>query len=183
MHGKAEDDWAVLMRAALAGDAAAYARFLRAVTPVLRGVVRARGAGLGEAACEDVVQEVLLAIHLKRGTWRPDEPIRPWLYAIARYKVVDAFRSRGRGGIDVPIEDFAETLPAAAGPDPTEARDVERMLGLLDPRTAGLLRGIGVEGESIAEAGRRLGMTEGAVRVALHRGLKRLAELRGRHVE
>jgi DNA-directed RNA polymerase specialized sigma24 family protein len=85
------------MRAANRGDATAYRRLLQAVTPVLRGVVRARGAALGPEGCEDVVQEVLLAIHLKRQTWREDAPLRPWLYAIARHKVVDAFRAAGSG--------------------------------------------------------------------------------------
>ncbi len=57
------------------------------------------------------MQETLLAIHQKRHTWREDMPVRPWLYAIVRYKVVDAFRARGRR-VQVPIEDFAEVLPA-----------------------------------------------------------------------
>jgi DNA-directed RNA polymerase specialized sigma24 family protein len=91
------------MRAANRGDAVAYRRLLDAITPVLRGVVRARGASLGHEAREDVVQEVLLAVHLKRQTWREDQPLRPWLYAIARHKVVDAFRARGQR-VDLPIE-------------------------------------------------------------------------------
>jgi RNA polymerase sigma factor (sigma-70 family) len=176
------DAWGQLLVAANAGDARAYARFLQSVTPVLRGIVRARGGGLGEASCEDVVQEVLLAIHLKRHTWDPDSPVRPWLYAITRYKIVDAFRTRGRK-IDVPIEDFAEVLAAEAGPDPTDAADMDRMIGMLDGRSAEIVRKIGLEGVSVAETGQALTMSEGAVRVALHRALKRLAILRERHVK
>lgn len=177
-----EEDWAGLLLAANAGDGRAYARFLHAITPVLRGVVRARGHGLGEAQCEDVLQDVLLAIHLKRHTWQSDAPLRPWLYAIARYKVIDAFRARGRR-IDLPIEDFIAILPAEAAPDPTERGDIEKMVGMLDPRSARIVRGIGLEGASFAETGAALKMTEGAVRVALHRALKALAALRARHVE
>lgn len=178
----ADQDWDALMRAALAGDAAAYSRFLRAVSPVLRGVVRARGrASLGEAGCEDIVQEVLLAIHLKRHTWRPEDPIRPWLYAIARHKVADAFRARG-SRITLPVEDFAEMLAAPPDTDPTVASDMDRMIGMLDTRSADIVRGIGMNGDSIAETGTRLGMTEVAVRVALHRALKKLAALRERHL-
>lgn len=176
------DDWGKLLTAANAGDSRAYARFLQAVTPVLRGVVRARGMGLGAAACEDVVQEVLLAIHLKRHTWQPDAPVRPWLYAITRYKVVDAFRSRGNK-IDLPIEDFAEVLAADSGPDPTESADMAKMIGMLDDRSAEIVRKIGLEGSSVAETGQALKMSEGAVRVALHRALKALAILRERHVK
>lgn len=176
------DQWDPLLLAANAGDSRAYARFLQMVTPVLRGVVRARSGSLGEAACEDILQEVLLAVHLKRHTWRPDTPVRPWLYAIARYKVVDAFRARGRR-IDLPIEDFTDVLAAPPQTDPTDASDMARMIGMLDQRSAEIVRKIGLEGASIAETGAALVMKEGAVRVALHRALKQLAILRERHMQ
>ncbi len=176
------DDWGQLLTAANAGDSRAYAQFLQAVAPVLRGVVRAKGYGLGDAGCEDVLQEVMLAIHLKRHTWQQGTPVRPWLYAIARYKVVDAFRARGRTVV-LPIDDFAETLPAAAGPDPTEASDMAKMIGMLDSRSADIVRKICLEGSSSGETGAALNMSEGAVRVALHRALKTLTLLRKRHVK
>jgi RNA polymerase sigma factor (sigma-70 family) len=171
-----------LMRAANQGDATAYRRLLGVITPSLRSVVRARGAALGPEGCEDVLQDVLLAIHTKRHTWREDAPLRPWLYAIARHKVVDAFRARGRQ-IEVPIEDFAEALAADTGPDPTDARDMDKVLGQLDPRAAEIVRAIGQHGETTAETAARLDMTEGAVRVALHRALKSIARLRQRMIE
>ena len=171
-----------LLRAANRGDQRAYAEFLRAVTPIVRGIARTRGGGLGADVIEDIVQETLLAIHQKRHTWREDMAVRPWLYAIVRYKVVDAFRARGRR-VQVPIEDFAEVLPAAADPDPTERNDALRVIGALDPRSARIVRAIGIDGASIAETSAALDMTEIAVRVALHRGLKRLAQLRERMVE
>jgi RNA polymerase sigma-70 factor (ECF subfamily) len=176
------DDWGDLLAAANSGDSRAYGRFLRTVTPVLRGVVRAKGASLGEAGCEDVLQEVLLAVHLKRHTWQAGAPVRPWLYAITRYKVIDAFRSRGRG-INLPIEDFTDDLAADTGPDPTEAADMAKMIAMLDGRSAKIVQMIGIEGASTAEAGQALQMTEGAVRVALHRAFKALAMLRERHVK
>ena len=92
MMAEQGDLWGQLLAAANAGDARAYAKFLHTVTPVLRGIVRAKGDSFGAAGCEDVLQEVLLAIHLKRHTWDPGSPVRPWLYAITRYKVIDAFR-------------------------------------------------------------------------------------------
>ncbi|GGH57959.1 sigma-70 family RNA polymerase sigma factor [Frigidibacter albus] len=177
-----EVEWAALLRAANAGDARAYRRFLHAITPMLRGLVRARGGSLGAEHCEDIVQEVLLAIHLKRHTWRSDAPLRPWLYAIARHKVIDAFRARGQR-VDLPLGDFAELIAADPGPDPTEASDALRMIERLDPRSAEIVRAIGIDGEEIAETSRRLEMTEGAVRVVLHRAFKRLAALRERHIE
>ena len=170
------------MRAANRGDGVAYRRLLQAVTPVLRGVVRARGGALGPEGCEDVVQEVLLAIHLKRQSWREDAPLRPWLYAIARHKTADAFRARGHR-IDLPIDDFGDALPATEAADPTLAGDIERLLGRLEPRAADIVRGFGLRGETVADTAARLQMSEGAVRVALHRALKALSRLRERMME
>lgn len=172
-----EDEWAMLLHAADRGDSAAYRRFWDQVSPVMRGIVRARAGGLGDDACEDIVQEVLLAIHLKRHTWQADKPLRPWLYAIARHKVVDAFRKRGRR-VQLPIEDFAGVLPAVSGPDPFERHDAERLIERLDERSAEVLKGMALAGEDSAAVGLRLNMSDGAVRVALHRALKRLAVLR-----
>lgn len=177
-----DQSWEALMRAANRGDQRSYARLLTEVTPVVRGIVRARGGALGTEGCEDVVQEVLLTIHLKRQSWREDAPLRPWLYAVTRHKVVDAFRARGNR-VEIPVEDFAEVLPAPPGEDPFEARDMARVIDRLEPRAAQIVRAIGIEGESAAEAGARLGMSEGAVRVALHRALKTVARLRERMIE
>ena len=170
------------MIAANRGDAQAYRQVLTAITPVLRGLVRARGASLGPEGCEDVLQDVLLAIHLKRHTWREDAPLRPWLYAIARHKVADAFRARGQH-VDLPIEDFNETLADADAPDPMLAHDMNKVLDQLDPRAAEILRAFGMRGESLTETARRMQMTEGALRVALHRALHSVARLRERMFE
>src|ERR1700753_427916 len=105
------------MRLAISGDSAAYHRLLRQVTPVLRATAR-RGlarAGQPPDQSEDIVQEILLAVHLKRHTWDVNAPFAPWLFAIGRNKLIDALRRRGRR-IFVNVDDFAETLadePAA----------------------------------------------------------------------
>src|SRR4029450_10487869 len=111
--GAAEEEWAVLMRAAMAGDEAAYRTFLKAITPSIRAVARRNLAryGLDVGDGEDVVQDTLLAIHLKRQTWDQDRPIGPWISAIARNKFIDLMRRRGRA-IKVPIEDVAGSLAA-----------------------------------------------------------------------
>lgn len=169
-----DDEWSVLMRAALGGDGPSYARFLREVTPVLRGVVRAKGRSLTREQQEDVVQEVLLAIHRKRHTWRGDMPVRPWLYAIARHKVVDAFRAAG-SAVHLGLDAFDEVLVAEDGPDGLAGRDVSRLIGRLDQRSAEIVRSVELREEATAEVGARLGMTEGAVRVVLHRAIRRMA--------
>ncbi len=172
-----EAEWAALMRAALGGDRAAYRDLLVALTPVLRAAAR-QGClrfGLGVAEAEDVVQETLLALHLKRQTWDTAQPLGPWIRAIARNKLVDALRRRGRRGAEVDIDAFAEVLAAPEPDDSGIRRDVARHLQALAPGQRNVVQAIAVEGVSIREAAQRLTMTEGAVRVALHRGLATLA--------
>lgn len=175
---KTDDAFGDLMRAALAGDGGAYRRLLEAITPRLRAIATRSlsRAGIGAGEAEDVVQETLLAVHLKRHTWDPREPFAPWVGAIARNKAIDAMRRRGRR-IELAVDDFAEVLPAPEARDPTEGRDVERLLGRLGDRQRDIVRSVSVEDRSIRETAERLSMSEGAVRVALHRGLKALADL------
>lgn len=172
-----ELEWAAWMRAANAGDTAAYDRLLHDMAAALRPIAR-RGlarAGRSVADSEDVVQEVLLAVHLKRHTWDTAQPIGPWIRVIARHKIVDALRRRG-SRYDLPIDEFSETIPAPdEGPSLPE-REVDRHLEILPARQRLVVRTIAVEGASIGEAAARLNMTQGAVRVALHRGLAALAK-------
>lgn len=161
------------------GDGAAFARFLILVTPALRTVIRNRATDLPTDQHEDILQEVLLAIHLKRRTWRPDLPVRPWLYAVARYKVVDALRRRG-AALHLPIEDFTDVLPQDDEAAPLSVRDAETMLGLIDSRSAALVRAVALNGQTTEAAGQTVGLSPGAARVALHRAMKRLATIAGR---
>jgi RNA polymerase sigma-70 factor (ECF subfamily) len=171
-----EIDWAELMRAANAGDGAAYQRLLGALAPVLRANAR-RGlarAGRPAADAEDVVQETLLAIHLKRHTWDASAPIGPWIAAIARNKLIDALRRQNRH-VAVPIDDVSDFLAADEAPADVAAQSIERPLAALPERQRAVVRAIAVEGASISDAAKKLSISEGAVRVALHRGLASLA--------
>jgi RNA polymerase sigma-70 factor, ECF subfamily len=176
-----DDEWTDLMRSAISGDRVAYHRLLKAVTPVLRAAARRGLARAGQPVdqSEDIVQDILLAVHLKRHTWDVSAPFAPWLFAIARNKLIDALRRRGRR-IFVDIDDFAETL---AGETPAEAAspgEVAARLQSLPARQRDVLRSIAIDGASIKDTAARLSMSEGAVRVALHRGLTSLtAKLRG----
>lgn len=166
-----------MLNAALAGDEQAYAEFLRRAAGLVRRFAQRRMTH-GGLDPEDVVQETLLAIHLKRHTWRSDAPVGPWLYAIARFKMIDAFRRANRR-LEVPAGDDFD----AAAPEPEETaseREIDRALGCLPPREQAVVSAISVDGRSIAETARSLDMTEGAVRVALHRGLARIARTFGR---
>jgi RNA polymerase sigma-70 factor (ECF subfamily) len=169
-------DLSTLMRLARQGDDEAYRRLLLRIAVWLRTVVR-RGlvaAGRGTADCEDVVQETLLAMHLKRDTWDESQPIEPWVRGIARYKLLDHLRRRGfHDHLDV--DALAATLPSAGEPDAGAAIDSRRLLAGLPERQRRIVEEISIEGHRAAEVAGRLGMSEGAVRVALHRALKALA--------
>lgn len=174
--GADEEEWAVLMRAAMAGDEAAYRTFLKAVTPFIRAAARRSLAryGLSAADGEDAVQDTLLAIHLKRQTWDQDRPIGPWISAIARNKLIDLMRRRGRA-VQVPIEDVAASL---AGEETTAALDgyeVGRMLENLNEKQRTVVRSLAIDGASVRQTAERLNMTESAIRVTLHRAVKALA--------
>jgi RNA polymerase sigma factor (sigma-70 family) len=171
-----ENDWAVWMRAAMTGDAGAYRQFLVSVAPHVRAVARSRCRSLGapEGEVEDIVQEVLLTLHLKRGTWDRSRPIGPWVAAITRNKLIDILRQRGRH-ISVPIEDFMDSLQAEDLTPELSTRDIDTLLGHLKPQQREIVRSISLNGSSIRETAERLQMTEVAVRVTLHRALKALA--------
>lgn len=132
------------------------------------------GAPPGDA--EDLVQDVLLAIHLKRGTWDPDRPLGPWLSAIVRNKLIDSLRRKGRR-VTVTIEDVMETLAVAEDRDQSDRLDAEQLVSTLGDPQRDIVRSISIEGASVRETAERLRMSEGAVRVALHRALKSLAAL------
>jgi RNA polymerase sigma-70 factor (ECF subfamily) len=172
-----EAQWAELMGAARNGDGAAYERCLREIAQFLRPLVR-RGlfrVGANPAEMEDVVQDILIAVHLKRQTWDDSRPIAPWIAGIARYKIIDAARRRGRR-TDLPIEDFIDILPAETEPEAPSEREVSRSLDALPDGQRKVVQAIAIEGASIAVTAQTLNMSEGAVRVALHRGLGALAK-------
>jgi RNA polymerase sigma-70 factor (ECF subfamily) len=176
-----EDEWTGLMRSAISGDDAAYHRLLKAVTPVLRAAARRGLARAGQPAdqSEDIVQDILLAVHLKRHTWDADAPFAPWLFAIARNKLIDWLRRRGRR-VFVNIDDFAETIASEPAAETLPASEVAAQLQALPARQRDVLQSIAVESASIKDTAAKFAMSEGAVRVALHRGLASLtARLRG----
>lgn len=171
----ADDLWSKTMRAAMAGDEGAYRRLLIDIARSVRGMARAAfaRARMGDADIEDAVQETLLAIHLKRQTWDPDQKLGPWVNAIARHKIIDAMRRKGARKL-APIEDFEEILAAPEEDDPHALSDARKLMEQLTPRQREIVQSISLDGQSIAATAERLSMSEVAVRVALHRALKAL---------
>ena len=100
--------------------------------------------GLDGGEAEDIVQDVLLAIHLKRQTWDVDRPFGPWIMTIARNKLIDARRRRGNR-LTLPIDDLADILTAEGSDDATDRGDLDRLLGGLGERQRDLVRSLSVD--------------------------------------
>ncbi len=172
-----------LLLEALEGDNAAYAAFLGHASVRLRSYYRRRAASFADDI-EDLVQEAMLAIHNQRHTYRSDQPLTPWLYAIARYKLIDALRARAsRMAVLVSPEPGDEEGIDFASPEPLahEARrDLLVLIATLPDHFRLPIVHVKLEGLTVAEAARLLGMSESAVKIGIHRGLKALSRSVGR---
>jgi len=170
-----EQRWAAAMRSANRGCAQSYDRLLHEVAAALR-IVAAHGLrrGLSTGDVEDVVQECLIAIHIKRHTWDENRPFVPWLRAIAHHKMVDRMRARLRAR-EVTLDGHADTIPAPREPDRISEAAIARYLDALPPGQRAVVTALALEGESVGAVARRLNMSAGAVRVAMHRALAALA--------
>lgn len=160
------------MQASLTGESRAHRALLVALLPVLRRYFARKVSN--DADVEDLVQMTLIAVHERGDTYDPARPFGPWLFAIARYKMVDQFRrTRSYVGLDDISEiadehDFGEAVTARL--------DVEAQLATLSSKQAAAVRAIRIEGLSVAEAAARDGLSQSDVKISVHRGLKALAK-------
>jgi RNA polymerase sigma-70 factor (ECF subfamily) len=165
-----------LMLPSLAGDAAAYRIFLDELSAHLRSYLRRRLAGLPDEV-EDLLQELLFAVHNKRHTYDPKQPLTAWVQAIARYKLVDLLRRRSRGDMLTDPLDEDDQVFATTANDAAEAQyDVTKLLRGLPDRQRLPIIYVKIEGASVTDTAVRTGMSESAVKVGIHRGLRALAE-------
>lgn len=171
----AEPRLKALFVSGLDGSADDYRVFLSELTRHLRGYLRRRIPNFREDV-EDLVQEILLAVHNARHTFRPDEPLTAWVHAIARYKLMDFFRTRTRREwLHEPLDDH-EAIFAEPDDERIDARrDIGKLLGHLPDKQRLSIVHVKLDGLSVAEASRLTGLTESAVKVSIHRGLKALA--------
>lgn len=161
----------------LAGESVAYHTFLKELSAHLRAFLRGRLARLPDEV-EDLVQETLLAVHNQRHTYDAGQPLTAWVHAIARYKLVDLLRRRAvRDELNEPIEDDIYVLAASDTEASDARRDVAQLLKRLPERQRIPIIRTKLEGLSVAEAAKATGMSEAAVKVGVHRGLKALAAM------
>ena len=167
-----EEQLKAWMVGGLDGDAGAHRALLSALVPLLRSYYRRRVSDGGDEI-EDLVQETLIAVHTRRMTFDRDRMFSAWLFAIARYKMIDHFR---RSRKHVPIDSVHELIGDEGFEDSSNARmDVGRLLDGLPPKQAGAIRSTRIEGLSISETAQNAGIGESDVKVSIHRGLKTLS--------
>lgn len=161
-----------LMAAAQRGDRQAYAVLLSEVS---RWLARYFSRKVPQGQIEDLVQDVLLALHHKRRTYDPDRPFLPWLAAIARYRWLDHLRRIYRA--EIQASEAAE--PVDPGPEQavTARLSLDGLFRRLPPAQARAIELVKIEGRSVREAAERCGQSESLVKVNIHRGLRRLAAI------
>lgn len=177
---RVEDELKALMIASLGGDAGAYRSLLGRLTLHLRAYYKRRlPRSRGPEEAEDLVQETLLAIHLKRHTFDVDALFTPWAYAIARYKLIDHIRKQRHSSADVPMDDYRELVASDDYVAVESAHDLDRLLYKLPNKTRRMIEAVKLKDRSISETAMRYGISESNVKITIHRGLKGLAGLIG----
>jgi RNA polymerase sigma-70 factor (ECF subfamily) len=179
MTASQEAELKALMLRSRNGDPAAYRTLLSRLAPRLRAYYKRKlaMARRGAEEAEDLVQETLLAIHLKRHTYDADALFTPWLHAIARYKLIDHLRRGGVSAREVPIDEHPELMAADDQVTIEGTRDMAILLDRLPRRMRLAIEAVKLEGKSVSETATRYGMSESNVKISIHRGLKALAAL------
>ncbi|WP_144161954.1 sigma-70 family RNA polymerase sigma factor [Paraburkholderia sp. BCC1885] len=172
---QAEERLRTLLVRSLNGDEPAYRAFLEHLSAHLRAFLRRRLSHLQDDV-EDIVQEILLAVHTGRHTYRRDEPLTAWVHAIARYKLADFLRARSRReALQDPLDDELELFAASDVESANAKRDLDKLLKHLPDRQRLPIVHVKLMGLSIAESARHTGLSQAAIKVGIHRGLKALA--------
>lgn len=173
-----KDSLGALMRAAQDGDGSAYRELLETVTPVIQRMIGRKRSFLQSQDVDDLVQEVLLSIHSARATYDPRRPFLPWLAAITRNRLTDSAR---RYFLRPATESITQHLAATFSNESThiesthgDHRALLRAIGQLPAGQKQAVELLKLREATLKEASRLTGMSVGALKVAVHRGIKAL---------
>lgn len=170
------DNLAALMQRSLNGDTQAYAELLKETARLLRPYLSKRIHASTEV--DDILQEILISIHKARHTYDGQRPYKPWMYAIAKFRLQDHLRAHYSDQLHG-AEDLAE-LEEILPDDVTEAgfnyESISVEVEKLPEKQAMILRLMHHEGYTSKEVAEKMGMNESAVKVAAHRAYKLLRE-------
>ncbi len=162
-----------LMTRYQAADPGALEELVRRISPAL---ARYFGASRSRADAEDLLQDCWLRIHRARHTFRPSEPVMPWIYGIARHTRLDAYRKRRRmEARETLVAAVPEALHRSAPPElPSEEDSFDRMIENLPQSQKEVLILMKVSGMSLEEVARATSSTIGAVKQKVHRAYEAL---------
>jgi RNA polymerase sigma factor (sigma-70 family) len=174
-----EPELKALMIESLNGNAVAHRILLDRLSGHLRAYYKGKLARIGRGAeeAEDLVQETLIAIHTRRHTYDVGRPLTPWVFAIARYRLVDHLRHTRASMADVPLDDASSLMARDDHASTESAYDIDRLLSRLPRKLREAIQSVKLDGLSTAEAATRCGVSQSAIKVNVHRGLKALASL------
>jgi len=175
-----ERDLPALMVRYQQGDPDAVAELIRWLSPYL--VRYLAGSGMVRSEVEDLYQECWIRIHRARHTYRPTEPLLPWIFAIARHTRLDAYRRRRRReSREILVSEPPE--PAGHRPAPGDQNyRLDRFLAQLPQSQREVIFMLKVSGMSLEEVARATASTVGAVKQKAHRAyaaLRRMLEKEG----
>jgi len=177
-RSKDEAELSKLMVQAQGGDSASYQKLLLRLSELLLKYLRhsLQRFRVSEDSAEDILQEVLLAIHQKRGTYDPQQFFLPWMYAIARYKVIDHLRRSKMARSMVMLNDELENIETLMSLESESTLDVDRLINQLSDKQKEVLQLVKLEGLSVAETSQKTGYSVSDVKVTVHRAIKNLQE-------
>jgi len=131
----------------------------------------------GSGGQEDVLQEILLAVHTKRHTYDPERFFLPWMYAMARYKVIDHLRKNKVSlRATISLDDELENIETLMVFESTADLDIEALCETLPEKQRNVLKLVKIEGLSVEEAAKRTGYSASDIKVTVHRAIKALQE-------
>src|SRR5579884_1256641 len=176
----AAPDLEALMQAYQAGDRQAADTLIGYTSPALYRFFAAQTGDRRHA--DDLLQDAWLRIHKARHTYRPGEPVLPWLYAIARHVRIDAFRRRRSDIYEQPLTPGVES--SAASPETrSNVPDFEMLLRQLPESQREVILMLKVSGLSLEETARATSSSVGSVKQKAHRAYEKLRSLLGKPTE
>lgn len=187
MNTEREQKLKALMLRSLEGDQEAYKRLLEQVSQMLQAYLMKHmsPAYRTPQRVEDMVQDILLAIDQKKASYRTEMALLPWIYAIARYRLIDSVRANSRRIELTAIEnddDFERAVFKAwraTQESPTVDLDAEEILGDLSERQKKVLIMAKVEELPLKEVADQMKMSISAVKVTVHRAIQNIRRKKG----
>ncbi len=169
-----EDQLRDLMVRYQQGDAGAVETLVANLSPALLRFCS--GPGMSPSDAEDLVQDCWLRIHRARHTYLPSEPLLPWIFAVARYTRLDAYRRRRRlGSREVLVAGTPE--PVRAAPAPAPGSGVMELVDQLPDGQREVVVMLKVVGMSLEEVAGATSSTVGAIKQKAHRAYATLRRM------